>query len=106
MTPIDPVDLLRGLFEKTEPLQPALDRQGGLVLTGDELKRGKAVDLVTLPPAVPGTTCANCKYFVKGKTENSVHYGHCKHVKINMTVTGRMCCALWDATGTLRSWVR
>ena len=60
----------------------------------------KAVDLITLPESVEGTNCFNCKYIKKWDFEA----GFCMNKKIELPVTSKMCCALWDAEGTIRSW--
>jgi len=61
------------------------------------LDRAKAADLVTLPENVEGTNCANCKFIdLKEKM--------CKHPQVDQKVSERMCCALWDAEGTIREW--
>ena len=62
----------------------------------------KKVDLVTLPEKVEGTNCANCKYVKVLDAEKGT--GYCWHPSVQLPVTARMCCALWDAEGTLRSW--
>lgn len=64
---------------------------------GNALSRAKDVDLVTLPENVEGTNCGNCEY-VNHKQK------FCDNPKVLLPVSERMCCALWDAEGTLRAW--
>ena len=72
------------------------DSAGGLV--PEDLKKAKRVDLVTLPSKIEGTNCSNCKFI------NSE--GFCENKEVQMLVNKRMCCALWDAKGTIRSWIK
>ncbi len=69
--------------------------QGGYMQSGEELARAKKADLLTLPPGVEGTNCANCKFQKDG---------FCKHKEVQQAVTPRMCCAFWDAEGCVRAW--
>lgn len=57
----------------------------------------KRVDLITLPPGVSGTNCANCKY---ARTVKGGHF--CEHKDVQQPITPRMCCALWDNQGVQR----
>lgn len=64
------------------------------------LARARKADLVTLPPDVPGTVCANCEYLRRGAD-------YCDHPEVDQPLPDgatRMCCALWDAPGTGRAW--
>lgn len=63
--------------------------------------RARNVDLVTLPVQIAGTNCGNCR-FVAGTADPGV--GYCAHPKVRQLVTARMCCALWDASGTIRDF--
>ena len=68
----------------------------------DSVGRAKSVDLITLPKKIEGTNCANCK-FVKILDESRGR-GFCTNKDILLPVTAHMCCALWDAEGSGRSW--
>jgi hypothetical protein len=63
----------------------------------NKLERAKAADLVTLPETIVGTNCSNC-IFIDLETKT------CKHPQVLQKVSERMCCAFWDAPGTLRAW--
>ena len=77
--------------------------RGGLDPTDDaSLARARATDLITLPPSVPGTNCANCLWVKPRKTNVSDYW--CAHQKVDLPVTPRMCCALWDNQAVKRSW--
>ncbi len=77
------------------PKRPVLNKQGGTQpRTSFELVRARAVDLVTLPTSISGTNCSNCLHFKNG---------FCKHKLVQMPVTKRQCCALWNAPHTLRA---
>lgn len=79
----------------------ALNEGGGLVPRDrSEEFRARKADLVTLPPQIAGTNCGNCS-FVR---EVSGGVGYCAHPKVRQYVTARMCCALWDAPGTIREF--
>lgn len=80
-----------------------MNKQGGTTPNDEAAsKRAKKSDLVTLPQKVEGTNCANCKYVeILDKKQG---LGFCVNKKVFQLVTKRMCCALWDADGTLRSW--
>lgn len=71
-----------------------INKQGGYNYEGEAKSRAKKVDLLTLPKNI-STNCGNCKYFVDG---------FCRNKEIMLPVTNRMCCALWDNDGSLRSW--
>lgn len=75
-----------------------LDSQGGEVPTDDDVAR--KFDLITLPKGVQGTNCGNCSFVRKDKE------GHfCDNKRMNkVRVNDRMCCSLWDSSGTLRDW--
>lgn len=64
------------------------------------IERAKEADLVTLPKNIEGTNCYNCMYI----TDKSKDAGFCNHPKVKMLVNGRMCCALYDNKGILRSF--
>jgi hypothetical protein len=75
--------------------------QGGVNPEGQSaFERAARTDLVTLPINVEGTNCANCRFVTLG---NPIAF--CIHPAVWQPVTARMCCALWDATGTLRPWL-
>jgi len=75
-----------GKSEKTAPGD--LNKQGGTNPTNDkEMKMAEQADLITMP----GT----------GKPEYKVM---CTHSKVKQFVNERMCCAFWDAPGTLRAY--
>lgn len=57
--------------------------------------RARAVDLVVLPPNVPGTSCGNCMYFDAGANQ-------CRNPRVAQGVQPHWCCALWDAHGVER----
>lgn len=68
-----------------------------------DMERAKKADLITLPPAIKGTNCFNCKY-ISDKDGLEKGLGYCKHPKVKQYVTNRMCCALWDSSGSIRAW--
>lgn len=73
----------------------------------DETKAKKA-DLVTLPEGIKGTNCFNCR-FIGNKSslyenDKKTEAAMCNHPEVKQMVNERMCCAFWDAKGTLRSW--
>jgi hypothetical protein len=49
--------------------------------------RANKVDLIILPESIPGTSCESCEHF-------DVDY--CKHPKVEMNVSPRMCCYYWE----------
>ena len=81
---------------KTYPLN---DR-GGYDYTSDPeaLERAKNADLITFPPKIVGTTCAigNCKW-----TDKQMF---CIHPKVQLPVTDRMTCGVWDNEEVIRPW--
>lgn len=78
-----------------------LNRQGGYDPENiAALERAANADLVTLPLNVVGTNCGNCRFV----TATGQGTGFCNHPSVLQPVTTRMCCALWDAHGTLRTW--
>jgi len=78
-----------------------INENGGVVPdSAAERRRAKNTDLVTLPEHVRGTNCGNCQYV----RVMSGFVGMCVHPKVNQPVTARMCCALWDAPGTIRDF--
>lgn len=79
------------------------NRRGGLDPTDDaSLERAKKTDLITLPPGVEGTNCSNCMY-AKPRETNMAQFW-CAHPKVNLPITPRMCCALWDNKEVKRPW--
>jgi hypothetical protein len=67
-----------------------LNSQGGIdQSTDDTLKRAEKADLITLPG---------------GSAADTTDKKFCNHPKIQMYVTGRMCCAYWDNPGARRPW--
>lgn len=81
----------------------AKNKQGGIDVESKESKeRAKEVDLLTMPKGIEGTNCANCKFVEIIDPKESI--GFCKHPKVLLPVSKRMCCALWDAVGSLRIW--
>lgn len=79
------------------------NKTGGIDYQDKEsLGRAKKADLLTLPKKVDGTNCGNCK-FVKILHEEKGE-GFCTHKDVRLPVTSRMCCALWNADGSSRSW--
>jgi len=72
------------------------NQNGGIIPeTLTEKSRAGKVDLITLPRNITGTNCGNCAYFKND---------FCYHVRVRLSVNDRMCCALWDATGTIRNF--
>lgn len=65
-----------------------------------DLRRAVSADLVTLPLNVEGTNCWNCSFISNGQGPARF----CHHPQVWQPVTERMCCAFWDAPGTLRAW--
>lgn len=81
----------------------ARNGQGGVdPTTRNDLSRAERADLVTLPAQVQGTNCSNCSYVTVQPTPVAQHW--CGHPEVNLPITPRMCCALWDAPGTVRAW--
>lgn len=82
------------LTEKKYPL----NENGGYDYIGSGLKRAQAVDLITLPKQIKGTSCAfkNCLY------ADSNNF--CTHPKIMLPVTDRMSCGWYDSEGIIRPW--
>ena len=77
------------------------NKLGGIDPTDKHLlERAKKADLVTLPPSVKGTNCYNCKFIDNKRKE----IGFCRHPKVLLNVTERMCCALWDNKFTYRAF--
>lgn len=74
-----------------------LNEEGGYEYSGEALERAKNADVITLPPKIIGTTCAegNCMY---GKNN------FCIHPKIQLPVTDRMTCGWWDNELVKRPW--
>ncbi len=77
-----------------------LNTIGGYDYPKGEQPIAKKVDLITLPESVEGTNCFNCLYIKNDDNKK----GFCTHKDIRLNVTKRMCCALWDNKGALRSW--
>ena len=74
---------------KGQPLEDGdLNAQGGLNIADKDKKNAKEGDLITLPG--------------KGKTPDAKYW--CKNKDIKQFVTGRMCCAYWDAVGCIRDF--
>ena len=67
--------------------------------SADEMARAKHADLITLPPSVKGTNCANCR-FVEKRSDGAF----CAHPEIKLPVNERMCCAYWDHSDVKRPW--
>ena len=67
-----------------------LNKQGGVNPQNDhEMKRAKESDLITMP----------------GKPRKMpTHKVPCTHARVKQYVSPRMCCAFWDAPGTLRPY--
>lgn len=63
--------------------------------TPQEKRVYRKVDLITLPPQIPGTNCGNCKWWFNG---------YCKNPQIRQRVTERMCCVLWTRDEVKRPW--
>jgi hypothetical protein len=63
------------------------------------LERARDADLVTLPPDIPGTNCANCKH-IDGNI--------CRHKLVAQVLDNpkHQCCIYWDRPGTKRAWER
>lgn len=74
---------------KVKDVKPEnLDAQGGTIPENEEQKKRAAdADLITLPG----------KLIPKKKV-------WCGHKDVDQWVTEHMCCAFWDAPGTLRSY--
>ncbi len=79
------------------------NRRGGVDPTDEaSLRRAEAADLITLPPGVPGTNCANCMWAKPLDTNVAKHW--CVHEKVNLPITPRMCCKWWDNAKVKRPW--
>lgn len=88
---------------KTADKKDEFNDQGGLTYTeSDEIERAKKADLLTLPPKVEGTNCANCKFLASFDDKTGI--GVCGHPEVKLKVTPKMCCAFWFADGSLRQW--
>lgn len=78
--------------------EPSLNQEGGLdPQNAKDMAKSKKVDLITLPMNVLGTNCGNCKFINEEKN-------FCTHDDVQLPVTERMCCALWDNEGVKRPW--
>ncbi len=84
------------------------DRNGGVIPpTKSDLQRAKNVDLVTLPKDMCGTRCDLCKFYDEMKDANlPVGVGWCIHESVDQLVSDRQCCALFDCSGIIRSWLK
>jgi len=85
------------LFPDREGKEFPLNEHGGYDYTGKALETARAVDLITLPPDIKGTTCAagNCMY----SKDNM-----CIHPKILLPITDRMSCGWWNNEQVQRPW--
>lgn len=80
--------------------QVKINDLGGVIpASAAERARAKASDLGTLPPELPGTSCANCEYFSAHNNE----IGFCTNKSVQQYVTVRMCCYFWNNPGYLRA---
>lgn len=72
--------------------QEDLNESGGIDPKNDsEMRRAEAADLITLP----------------GGSRNDVaEKRQCRHPKVNMPVTARMCCSYWDNDRVIRPWLK
>jgi hypothetical protein len=79
------------ISDKAEAVnQEELNKAGGINPKNDfEMYRAEATDLITLPG---------------GSKTDAADKRHCHHPKVNMYVTARMCCALWDNNRVQRTW--
>lgn len=76
--------------EKEQIYQEELNDEGGIEPKRDfEMYRAEVTDLITLPG---------------GFKEDSADKRHCHHPRVDMYVTARMCCALWDNDRVKRPW--
>ena len=76
--------------EKEQIYQGELNDEGGIEPKRDfEMYRAEVTDLITLPG---------------GSKEDSADKRHCHHPRVDMYVTARMCCALWDNDRVKRPW--
>jgi len=67
-----------------------INKSGGIDPKNDfEMYRAEACDVITLPG---------------GSKEEVLEKKHCHHPKVDMYVTSRMCCALWDNDAVSRPW--
>ena len=81
-----------GKFKPDKGLRPCNEK---------ELKKFRHADLIVLPDSVEGTNCGNCKFADKtGDTDMN----YCKHKDLEMWVTERMCCKMWDHKDVKRNW--
>lgn len=79
------------------------NEEGGLdPVDAASLRRAERTDLITLPPGVEGTNCANCLWVRQRASSVADHW--CVHPEVNFPVTPRMCCAKWDNEGVKRPW--
>jgi hypothetical protein len=78
-----------------------INKKGGIdPKTPEETHRAKEADLITLPQEIRGTNCFNCRFI----RQMNGQAGFCVHPKVQQSVNGRMCCALWDRDGSIRPW--
>ena len=75
---------------------PELNSKGGYDYKGDDKDIAKTVGLLTLPKAIKGTNCSNCLFFLND---------YCYHEAVQLPVTSRMCCGLWDSKTSIKAWV-
>lgn len=88
---------------KKDPTKLVKNSLGGLNdMDKVALARAQKADLVTLPKDIRGTNCGNCQYI----TEKTHEHGYCSNKKVLQYVNHRMCCALWDAKGTFRPFIK
>ena len=68
----------------------------------EERQRAKQAELGTLPAAIWGANCCNCRFFKRSdKFVNSFVIGMCDHALLRVPVNERMHCKFWDAVGMI-----
>jgi hypothetical protein len=66
-----------------------------MALTFDA-SRARAVDLISLPATIPGTSCSNCYFYRNEPTITDRSIGYCSHMRVRMNVSPRWCCNEWS----------
>jgi hypothetical protein len=86
-----------------EGYRKGLDPQGGPepAVGRDQLE---GADFVTLPERVPGTNCANCKFFNRDFCGFSGELNGRQVDLRGQPVNDRTCCGAWDNPDALRTW--
>ena len=60
-----------------------------------DAQRARAVDLISLPPGLCGTSCGSCRYFQFEPKSPDRNIGYCAHHLVRMNVDAHFCCYYW-----------